>query len=397
MNKYIFLSVVTMVLISCGKSKPTRSTVDASEMKEIVLSNDSIMYIEDWVRDVEVIPLETSDKALVSTVDGVIVTDSNIIVYDTRQAHRVSIFDRNGKHWANINRRGRGPQEYMRLDHVTMLPDNQALAIYDNGGTKVLYFSLDGHFISSVPTGFWFSTMEYLDEKNVLCATYGAGGQDPGLEEYENRTNLLYFTDRKFGIKGSTMPTRYKNRIPIVPYIRKFEDKVYINRPFSDTIYQAIPGGLKAVYRIDMEKINGIANLDPGITHKDYRLLLEKKASLTGRFTASDGYMSLSFRIPPEGEGKNYFYSKQTGKAYAVERDYRKTEDILLWHLHDSPITSVKDRFVSVIPAHHCFTTGIFDPKTGIRTTAATQRPELAGLTEDSNPVVILYSFKEGL
>ncbi len=207
MNKYIFLSVVTMVLISCGKSKPTRSTVDASEMKEIVLSNDSIMYIEDWVRDVEVIPLETSDKALVSTVDGVIVTDSNIIVYDTRQAHRVSIFDRNGKHWANINRRGRGPQEYMRLDHVTMLPDNQALAIYDNGGTKVLYFSLDGHFISSVPTGFWFSTMEYLDEKNVLCATYGAGGQDPGLEEYENRTNLLYFTDRKFGIKGSTMPT----------------------------------------------------------------------------------------------------------------------------------------------------------------------------------------------
>jgi hypothetical protein len=28
---------------------------------------------------------------------------------------------------------------------------------------------------------------------------------------------------------------------------------------------------------------------------------------------------------------------------------------------------------------------------------AVTQRPELAHITEDSNPVVILYSFKEGL
>ncbi len=210
------------MLFACGKSKSSHSTIDISEMKEIVLTNDSTMFVKDWVQDVEVIPLETSDKALVGIVDGVIATDSNIIIYDWRQTHRVFIFNRDGTHRATINRRGRGPQEYMRLGHVAILPDNQTLAIRDNGGQKVLYFSLDGHFISSMPKGFRFSSMEYLDENNVVCATYGGGESDPGLQEYENRTDLLYFTDKEFEIKGSTMPTRYKNSgVMIKPYIRE--------------------------------------------------------------------------------------------------------------------------------------------------------------------------------
>jgi hypothetical protein len=61
------------------------------------------------------------------------------------------------------------------------------------------------------------------------------------------------------------------------------------------------------------------------------------------------------------------------------------------------PNTSLKDRFVAVVSAHSLATVGFIDLKTGIRTNAITQRPELAHITEDSNPVVILYSFKEGL
>ncbi|MDR1755341.1 MAG: 6-bladed beta-propeller, partial [Culturomica sp.] len=226
-------------------------------MKEIVLTNDSTIHGGNWVQDVEVIPLETSDKALVGMVDGVIATDSNIIIYDTRQTNKVFIFSRAGKYQATISRSGRGPQEYIGISHVAMLPGNQILAIHDNWGQKVLYFSLDGRFISSIPAGFWFIKMEYLDENLVVCATYGAGENDPGLQEYENRTDLLFFTDNKFGIKGSAIPLRYKNRIISVPEIWKSGEQVYAHRPFSDTIYQALPNSLKAIYRLNIEPIGG--------------------------------------------------------------------------------------------------------------------------------------------
>ncbi len=385
------------MLFACKESKPSRAAVDDSEMKEIVLSNDSIMYIEDWVQDVEVIPLETSDKALVGIVDGVIATDSNIIIYDWQQTHRVFIFNQDGTHRATINRRGRGPQEYMHLGHVAILPDNQTLAIRDNRGKKVLYFSLDGHFLSSAPTGFWFSKMEYIDENRVVCATYGVGKDDPGLQEYENRTDLLYFTDKAFGIIESTLPPRYKNSgMAIEPYIRKFGDKVYVNRPYSDTIYQALPNGLKAEYRVNMEQINGMANMDPDITSDNFILLSEKKAILTEYFTENDKYLLLSFITPPRGIAKTYIYSKQSGKAYVVNNTINK-DDVLLLNVVQSIMTSVKDKFVTVIPAYYLLNAGYIDKKAGKLINATMQRPELAHITEESNPVVVIYSFKEGL
>ncbi len=393
----ILFLILAGMLFSCGKSKPSHSTVDASEIKEIVLSNNSTIYIQDWVTNVEVVPLETTDKALVGIIDGVIVTDSNIIIYDTRQTHCIFIFGRNGKHRTTINRRGRGPQEYSDLYHVAMLPDHRTLAIHGQRG-KILYFSLDGRLISSAPAGFLFSAMEYIDGENVVCAAYGIGESDPGLQGYKNRTDLLYFTDDTFGIKGSTFPPRYNRKeIAITPNIRKFGERVYVHRPYSDTIYQALSNGLKALYRINMEKIDGAANLNSGITREERNLLQEKHPTFYGFFADCNNYLNLDISIPPRQTAQNYVYSKRTGKAYRVERDSDR-QDYLLWQLTSfPPQTSAQDRFVTILPAYNIFGIGTFNPKTGVRKNAATQRPELAHLTENSNPVVVLYGFKEGL
>ncbi len=367
-----------------------------SEMKEIVLSNDSVIYLEDWVQDLEVIPLESLGNVLVGSIDGVIVTDEHIVIYDQRQTHSVFIFDRNGKHRTTINRRGRGPQEYASLGHVTLLPDNKTLVVSDRNGGKVLYFTTDGRFISDTQAKFWFNSMEYVDENSVIFATYGAGEQDPGLQEYENRTDLLYFTDNKFGIKSSTMPPRYRrNQIVITPTIRKFGEQVYVHRPYSDTIYQALSDGLKAAYRVDMEKIDGIANLNPDITFDEFKLLQEKNVVFHGGFTDSDNYLNLSLPTLPHQYLNDYLYSKRTQKGYRVENK-GSSDHVIFWFLN-LPQTSFGDRFVTVVNAYRLMTTGSFNSETGVQKTAAVQRPELASLTENSNPVVIFYSFKEGL
>jgi hypothetical protein len=180
-----------------------------------------------------------------------------------------------------------------------------------------------------------------------------------------------------------------------IPYLRKFGNKVYVNRPYSDTIYQALPNGLKAMYRVDMEQIGGMANLDADITGEQLKLLLEKKAILTEFFTGNDQYLLLSLRMPPRGTAKTYLYSEQSGKSYVV--DHASNVDVLLWNLMLTPNTSLKERFVTVAPVYYLLHTGWIDKKAGKLINATSQRPELAHITEDSNPVVILYSFKEGL
>jgi hypothetical protein len=81
---------------------------------------------------------------------------------------------------------------------------------------------------------------------------------------------------------------------------------------------------------------------------------------------------------------KNYLYSKRSGKVYFVEQ--RKDG---LFGAFNRPMAGIGDKFAAVKQPHHLIEMG--------DETMRKQYPELANLTEDSNPVVILYSFKEGL
>ncbi len=145
-----------------------------------------------------------------------------------------------------------------------------------------------------------------------------------------------------------------------------------------------------------MKQIGGISNLDADITSEQFDLLTEEKAILTEVFTENDTHLLLSLRMPPRGQAKYYIYSKQSGKAYAVDNAINK-DDVLLLNLVSSSMTSVKDRFVTVIPVYYLLNSGYIDKKAGKLINATMQRPELANLTEDSNPVVVIYSFKGGL
>jgi hypothetical protein len=146
---------------------------------------------------------------------------------------------------------------------------------------------------------------------------------------------------------------------------------------------------------LNIEPIGGESNLDPNITREDFSLLRENKSLFTGNFIENNHYISIG--IMTRGFEERYLYSKSSGKSYLFTNNSGNDEDILLRFLRNWPNTSLKNRFVTVVSAHSLATVGTIDLKTGIRTNAITQRPELAHITEDSNPVVILYSFKEGL
>ena len=391
MNKIIYLLVFAIPLFSCKESKRSyANNSDVSEMTDIVLSNDNKMYLHEWVQDVEIIPLETSDSVLFGVISGCMVTDEHIIVFDTYQAQSVFIFGRDGKHQMTINKYGRGPQEYLHLTHVAMLPDKKTIAIHDNHGRKILYYSLDGQFIYSDPTPFSFYNMEFVDDNNLVFSIYySTRALPPELEKYGMRHELLYFTDNKYEIKSSAMPMRYDmNKFGIfMPTIQKYVNKVYINRPFSDTIYLATQDGLKPIYRINMEKIGGVANFAPDITREEVDLLKMKKSTFSGLCADTNDFLHVCVKTPPDLM-IHYVYSKRSGKVYMIEHDLERTENFIFGP-PIVPITATKDKIVLVKYAETLFKDGVKD--------LVKMHPEFASFTENDNPVLVLYSYRKDL
>lgn len=70
-----------------------------------------------------------------------------------------------------------------------MTPDSSRIAIYDNFGSKVLFFDLEGRFLEHKEVSFWFNKFEYIDKDHVVCTTYGA--DDPGLKKADMQGNLM--------------------------------------------------------------------------------------------------------------------------------------------------------------------------------------------------------------
>jgi hypothetical protein len=109
MYKRYFLSSVlllSLMLCSCTKERvdkvPTVS-IDISSAREL---ESSILFSK-----IELIPLETTDSSLVSTIRQMIFTDEFIIMSDNKNI--ISVFDKKGNFISNSKKRyGQGPEDY---------------------------------------------------------------------------------------------------------------------------------------------------------------------------------------------------------------------------------------------------------------------------------------------
>jgi hypothetical protein len=91
----------------------------------------------------EVIPLETIEASLLSSVDRLIVTEERFFIQSRQD---VIAFDRSGRYLFTVGRQGRGPGEYLWAQLFT---EGDTLSIYDWQSRQVLDYDLDGFYLSS--------------------------------------------------------------------------------------------------------------------------------------------------------------------------------------------------------------------------------------------------------
>ena len=180
--------IVFCCFFLCCRDSSDKENGTGENLTTVTIVPQEPFPVAKFIEDIRVLPLESDGKHLIGAVDNLLFTRERIVVSDQRLSKCVYIFDYDGKIKAVIDRQGRGPGEYISPTYTTLTPDSSRIAIYDNLGSKVLFFDLEGRFLEHKEVSFWFSEFEYIDKDHVVCTTYGA--DDPGLKKADMQGNL---------------------------------------------------------------------------------------------------------------------------------------------------------------------------------------------------------------
>ena len=224
LESFFFFSFF-LFLAGCGnQSKPV------SVEQEIITPlsagnavNDLLPYID----SVEVVPLETTGKALIGLVGKILLLpNGNVLIKSTAS---MFMFSPEGKFLFQIGKNGRGPEEYLTIDDVCLSQDARELWIL--GGCEIVKYSTEtGRFIRK-------TTLELPE----ICNGFDAIASGPGHSAFlyycpqmdENNFSedfyCLYRYDEQGRILQKFLPRKdYGLNIPL---ITQASDNRYILRP----------------------------------------------------------------------------------------------------------------------------------------------------------------------
>ena len=384
----IFTFFASCILLSgCSQN---RSGLKASDhnLTKISIEYQDPTPLNKFIENTKLVRLGETDP-LIGNIDNLIVTKDKIVVTDAKNS-TIFIFDTTGKNTAVINRQGRGPIEYLGLDYAALTPDGEKIALHDNLGKKVLIFDLDGNFIEKKNVDFWFSSFEYIDDNHILCITYGAQN-DLGLVKNGDSKNLAYITDSDFKIENGFLPNIYtdKQYMHVTPHMKKFDSTLYVNPNFCDTLYRISGNTLEALYHVDMSKVDGVANFEADMTNEKIASALANKTTFPGIFTANDNFLLMKISTPESN--RPMLWSKKSGKIYTLTDDPRINAQgecgIFDFHMTTCAFSHA-DRFIAAVPAY-ILNMGTYTEQ------VLKEYPEMVGLSDESNPMLIFYKLRE--
>jgi len=270
----------------------------------------------------ERIKLSSSDSSLMGMILDFKMSENRfyILTFDGF----IFSFTKEGELIYRINRKGKGPMEYVNAMSLWPDPDDNYIKIVDRGGKSVLVLDSLGRYLSRWDMDLYAMKLIEYDGLNYVM--------DGGAANYsKNRLfyNQLFVFDNQFDLKARFLSTNkimcnigIGDRLDIIPV----EGKVRARVLYNDTVYsinkqndkiQIIPK-----YLMDFGK-NAIPNKifknNSNITLKEFRQICIQKKYIYDiyRYLETKDYIFFSFK--QEKKTYLYFYSKIKKKSKIVK------------------------------------------------------------------------------
>ncbi len=339
-------------------------------------------YIHNYISDVQIIPLETSENSFIRYINSLTVTDDRIIVFDQYDMqHQIKVFDKKGK-WIVSSSQGQGPGEIVKAYDMAYDFVNEKIVIKQN--RRLTHFDKD---------------MKYIDDKNCpafVCFKIQNGGyvfktiENQNGEEFEEEYNhhRIFVADDSFNIINSAYPTIADNTILSPQEMVESKDGICVVNSHCDTIYLVKNSQIVPKYVLDypskIEKakmeLNDREFSDYIDTHSGYSFCCTYNESDTHQFMRIDNYADGLFIYA--------FREKDSGNMIKMEIDREYLGKI--GRVFAFPETSYGDRFIYVLSPEEIGTNiNILRPFVSDE-----DYNLLKNMDEEANPVLVLYSFK---
>ena len=144
--KHLLFLLTSSLLTACQPKAEVGMEIPTENLRELI-SNPSMLSLNEEIKQVEYIPLRTTedDQSLIDGVAGFAVTNKHIYVYPVKE-QRIVLFSRQGEFIRTLITFGQGPGEFN-----DMLSDIQANEernrLYLFGFSGIWEYTLEGEFL----------------------------------------------------------------------------------------------------------------------------------------------------------------------------------------------------------------------------------------------------------
>ena len=339
-------------------------------------------YIHNYISDVQIIPLETSENSFIRYINSLMVTDDRIIVFDQYDMqHQIKVFDKKGK-WIVSSSQGQGPGEIVKAYDMAYDFVNEKIVVSQN--RRLSFFDKDMRHIEDKDF-FAFYHFKIHDGEYVFKTLEK---QNDEQFEAEHNYHRIYVTDESLAIKNSAYYSNKENTIAPASDLYETKDGISVAHMFCDTIYlvnksQVVPKYVlnypskieRTLFETDDIEFSKYKN-----EHSGYTFCCTYRESDTHQFMRIDNYADGSFIYA--------FREKDSGNMIKMEIDREYLGKI--GRVFAFPETSYGDRFIYVLSPEEI--------ELGINILRPFVSDEdynlLKNMDEEANPVLVLYSFK---
>lgn len=303
MKKIVFV-LFLLALSACGR----KDGCDSAMPVVIDCKGASFLHPSELFGNISYSVLDDVYEALFSRADKVAVEEDNVFIADFKAGKLLS-FTKGGSFRFSIDRRGRGPQEYVSLTSFSV--NNGRVFVLDGETRNVLcYDSNDGGFVGKWSIDFEAWDVEALDNGNLLFAF-------APLSLIEDRKMEECY---RFIITDSAM-TPVARMVPFDPlsfdilsythYLSASGDKIIAAAFDIDGchIFSREDGSLEESYKLDLE------HSIPSDRRTDFNVLMSNPLSYVA-FTPLMGGSVIQFMVRGKDGVSPILYDIGSGKSF---------------------------------------------------------------------------------
>lgn len=369
--KIIYCFVLALCCLACTRQNDGKGSLPVIELGDIrAHAVQEKLALEEMGARVQAICLETNDSCLLNNITQLEDVDYFWIVAD-RQVYQ---FDKNGRFLRRIGQKGQGPEEYIAPEHILVDGQRRLVYVLDYLGRKVMTFDYDGRFTDSwaLPEDYSLNRMALCEGK--LCYTSFANSVAPDLLAYDHETgglDTLSFRDRTMGQEAYAGQT----------FVYRLRQKTYLYHYFNDTVYNVSRGKLVPAYLFRLG--------DSQFSYRQLTLIGDytseeaidrPKVQLTN-FVDTEKYLFVAYTVvnswqpAPKPDSRFAVYSKESGEMHPDMLLASKDEPLFGLEAGNPVFASSDERSLYTVKQADKLT------------------PVSDGLEEESNPVIVKYTF----